>query len=138
MGGRHERYGHLLAGEVGDLLDAGAVAGDQRFRGADQADDEDGLDRQPAAGGRGQRARADIADIDRAGSDRGNHVGAGIELAPVDRGLGRLLISAVGLRHFRGFDHRLVADGDLEILGRGRPEQRSARDGHGRQKQNAS
>ena len=102
MGGRDERHGDLLAGEVGDLLDTGAVARDQRLGFADQADDEDRLDRQFAAGGGGKRARSDIADIERAGGDRGDDVGAGIELAPVDRGAEGLFINPSACGTFEG------------------------------------
>jgi hypothetical protein len=120
MRGRDERHGNLLAGEVGDLGDAGTVAGDERFGFADQADDEDRLDGQIAAGGGGERAGAYIADVDRAGGDRRDDVSAGIEFAPVDGSAERLFIDAVGLRHLGGLDDRLVADGELQVFSEGR------------------
>ena len=56
VSGRDKGNGDLLAGEVGDFLDTGAVAGDESLGFADQANDEDCLDRQLAAGGGCKRA----------------------------------------------------------------------------------
>ena len=49
-----------------------------------------------AAHGRRQRAGADDADLHVARGHRGGHLGAGVELAPVDLVAGRLLDRAVG------------------------------------------
>ena len=46
----------------------------------------------------GERAGADVADVERARGDGGDHVGAAVELAPVDLGPGG------GDELFREFD----------------------------------
>ena len=82
---------------------------------------------------------ADIADIERARSDGGDHVGAGIEFAPVDRRHPlRLLVYAVGLRHLGRLDHRLVADGDGQVVGLGRSEGKYDRQHGGGEEETAS
>ena len=84
MVGRDRRGGELLALQVGQRLDAAAVARDQRFVLAGGAADIDRLHVDALADGGGEGAGADIADLHVAGGDGGEDLGAGIELAELD------------------------------------------------------
>src|SRR5690606_30132127 len=84
VAGGNERHGDLLADQVGRFLDTAAIACNQRLGGADRRGDEGGLHRQLPGGGGRQRAGADVADLHVTGGDRGDHLGAAVELAPVD------------------------------------------------------
>src|SRR5690606_32824441 len=113
VAGGHERYGDLLADQVGGFLDTAAVACNQRLGGADLRGDEEGLHRQLAGGGGGQRAGADVADLYVTGSDSGDHFSAAVELAPVDLGVGGLLVGTVSLGNLGRIDGGLVGNGEV-------------------------
>jgi len=128
--GGHERHGDFLADQILRRLDAGAVAGDQCFGGADLGGDEEGFNRDFAGDGCGQRAGTEISDLHVAGSDGRDDVRTVVELAPADVGLGGFLVGAVGLGDFCRVNGGLVGDGEVGGLGQ---ETRSSQRGHGQQ-----
>src|SRR6185312_5127524 len=97
--GGDEGNGDLLALEVLRLLDAGAVARDQRFRLADIVEDPEELGVDAARHRGGGAGRSDDADGDIAGGQRHRYVASRGELAPVDLesvGGERLVEAAIG------------------------------------------
>lgn len=115
MAGRNERHCDLLADQV--LWGLDAVAGHQRLAGADLSGDQEGFHRQLAAGSSGQRAGAQVADLHVAAGHRSDHIGAVIELAPVDAGLAGFFVVAIDLGHLGRVDGGLVGDGEVGGLG---------------------
>ena len=114
VGGRHERHGDLLADQIGGFQHRAVLPDHQRFGFTDQAGDQESLDRQLAGRRGGQRARSDITDLHVAGGHRGDHLGTGIELAPLDSA-DRLLECACRLRLFRRLDRGLPGDGQRRV-----------------------
>ena len=116
---RNERDSNLLALQISDRFNACTIACHQSFGFADQADDKECLDGQLPAGGGRKRTGADVSDVDRARSDRGDDIGTGVKLAPVNCRAELLFIQAIGLRNLGRLNHGLVSDGDLEVFGTG-------------------
>ena len=87
--GRDERHADLLADQVLDLGDAGALARDQRLGRRDVLDDPDQLHVDALADAGGDRARARERDLDVARRHRGDHLGAAVELPVLDVPAGR-------------------------------------------------
>ena len=108
VGGYGSR-GELLAFQVGERINARAIAHDERFVDARNGGEIEGLHIEPARGRGGEWARADIADLDVAGSNGGEDFGAGIEAAEVDLRSRRFFKLAVGDRDRRRQRIRLIA-----------------------------
>ena len=130
MVGRDRRGGELLALEIGERIDPRAVAHDERLVDAGDRGEIERLDVQAARGRRGERARADIADLHVARRDGGEDFRAGIEAAEIDLDPGRLVEIAVGDRDRGGERVGLVAD-DHFVGGLGR-DGAQPREGGGR------
>ncbi|MNJ52488.1 hypothetical protein D3C81_1601140 [compost metagenome] len=139
MTGRNERHGDLLADQVLRRIDPGTFAGHQGFSGADLGSDQKGFHRQFAGRGGGQGAGTEVADLHVARGHRSDHIGATVELAPVDAGLAGFFIVAVDLSDFRRIDGGLVGNGQVSRLsepagasqGQGGEQAQRSMQGHG-------
>ncbi|MOA04472.1 hypothetical protein D3C78_1240290 [compost metagenome] len=118
VAGGYKRHGDLLADQVLRGLDPGTVAGDQGFGGADLGGDEEGLHRDFAGDGRGQRAGTEVADLHVTRGDGGDDIGTVVEFSPADIGLGGLFVGAVSLGDFRRVNGGLIGDGEVGRLGK--------------------
>ena len=142
MVGRDRRGGQALASQIGQALDARAVARDQGLILPRAAADIDRLHVDAPAGRGGEGARAHLADLGIAGDDGREDLGAGVEALELHLPARDLLDLARGDGKGPGREARLIGDGDGLVggLGRGcrggeteggKQGQASARDGLG-------
>ena len=115
--GRNGRGGEFLAFEIGERVDAGPIAHDQRFVGAGDRGEIEGLDVEAARGRRCVGARADVTDLHVARGDGGEDFGAGVEAAEIDLEAGRLFELAVSDGDRRRQRVCLVGDDDALVGG---------------------
>ncbi len=144
--GGHERHGDLLADQILRGINAGAITNHQGLGGADLGGDEEGFHRDLAGDCGRQWAGAEVADLHVARGDGADDIGAVVELAPVDLGLGGFFIGAIGLGDFGRVDGGLVSDGQVDRLGKktrcgqggGREKAKGETQRHGKSPQQAA
>ena len=118
MAGGNEGHGDFFADQVLRAVDPRTVTRHQGFGAADLGGDEEGLHRDFTGYRGGERAGTEVADLHVAGRDGGDDVGAIVEFAPVDLGVGGFFIGAVGLGDFGRVHGGLIRNGHVRRLGK--------------------